>query len=140
VLLVKPQTFMNLSGTALQAYGTRLGLKADEVLVVHDDLDLPLGRLRFKTGGGAGGQRGVADIVAKLGAGFHRLKIGIDRPPPAWQAERWVLSKFREDETALLNQVVEAAADALELALVEGLGVAMNRYNGVNLAVQEESP
>ena len=77
-----------------------------EILVVHDDLDMPLGRLRFKTGGGAGGQRGVADIRAKIGADFHRLKIGISRPPEGWKVENWVLSRFREDERDLLEEVI----------------------------------
>ncbi len=136
VLLVKPQTYMNLSGRAIQAYSTKFGLRPEEILVVHDELDLPLGRLRFRSGGSAGGQGGVKDIIARIGPDFQRLKIGVNRPPPGWTAERWVLSPFLEDELPLLSSVIETAAEALEIALAEGLTLAMNRYNGLDLAVQ----
>lgn len=132
-LLIKPTTFMNLSGQAVHAYMTKLGLKPESILVVHDDLDLPLGRLRLKKGGGAGGQRGVKDIASRIGPEFARLKLGIGRPPERWTVENWVLSKFREDEAALLGEVVGAAANAVEQVLSEGLMVAMNRVNGLEL-------
>ena len=117
----------------MQSAITKQGLSPEEVLVVHDDLDMPLGRLRFKTGGGAGGQRGVADIKNRVGADFHRLKIGISRPPEGWKVENWVLSRFREDERALLEEVVRQAADGVELMLDEGLDRATNRTNGLDL-------
>jgi PTH1 family peptidyl-tRNA hydrolase len=141
ITLIKPLTFMNLSGQAVQAYQTKLGLKASEILVVHDDLDLPLGKLRLKAGGGgAGGQRGVRDIIARIGPDFVRLKVGIGRPPPGWRVENWVLSRFREGELALLQRVIEAAADACEVVQQEGLEVAMNRYNRRDLAGDEIVP
>ena len=134
VLLIKPTTFMNLSGAAVQGYAAKHGVKPNDILVVHDDLDMPLGRLRFKPGGGgAGGQGGVKDIIARLGPAFHRLKIGIGRPPARWTVEGWVLSAFREEERELLARTVEGAADALELYLTEGLDTAMNRTNGLDL-------
>jgi len=131
--LLKPLTFMNLSGSAVQAYATKLRLAPTDILVIHDDLDLPLGRLRFKTGGGAGGQKGVADIAARIGPGFHRLKLGIGRPPEGWKVENWVLSRFRDDEADLVEKVIGHAADAVEMALENGLEAAMNRYNGLDL-------
>lgn len=137
--LVKPQTFMNLSGAAVQGALARARARPDELLVIHDDLDLPLGRLRFKQGGGAGGQRGVADIAARLGPSFLRLKIGISRPPEGWSPEHWVLSRFSADEGPLLARVVSAAADAVTTLLDAGLPAAMNATNGVDLA-QEEPP
>lgn len=141
ITLIKPLTFMNLSGQAVQAYQTKLGLKASEILVVHDDLDLPLGKLRLKAGGGgAGGQRGVRDIIARIGPDFVRLKVGIGRPPPGWRVENWVLSRFQEGELALLRRVIEAAADACEVVQQEGLEVAMNRYNRLDLARDETAP
>jgi hypothetical protein len=103
---------MNLSGAAVQALMTRHGVRPDDVLLVHDDLDLPLGRVRLKRGGGAGGQRGVQDTIDRVGPAFARLKIGVSRPPTDWPAERWVLSRFDEAELPLLERVVEAAADA----------------------------
>ena len=133
VALLKPLTFMNLSGSAVQAYTTKLRLSPADILVIHDDLDLPLGRLRFKTGGGAGGQKGVADTAARLGPDFARLKIGISRPPESWRVENWVLSRFREDEKALLGKVIDHAADAVEVLLAEGLEAAMGRFNGLDL-------
>lgn len=131
--LVKPSTFMNASGRAVQAYMSKSGLAPAEIILVHDDLDLPLGRLRFKTGGGAGGQRGVADTIARVGKDFHRLKVGVGRPPEGWKVENWVLSRFREEEHDLLESVIRHAADGLELALQEGLDGATNRTNGLDL-------
>ncbi|MGL4609830.1 MAG: aminoacyl-tRNA hydrolase [Trueperaceae bacterium] len=138
ITLIKPSTFMNLSGQAVQAYGTKLGLKPEEILLVHDDLDMPLGKLRFKQNGGAGGQRGVQDTLERIGANFLRLKIGISRPPERWTVENWVLSKFSEEEQPLLHNVITASADALERLLAEGLKRAMNYTNGLNLS--EEVP
>jgi peptidyl-tRNA hydrolase, PTH1 family len=135
--LIKPTTFMNLSGQAVQAYQTKLGLKLEEILLVHDDLDMPLGRLRFKTNGGAGGQRGVQDTIQRIGANFLRLKIGISRPPERWTVENWVLSKFAEAEKALLDQVISASADAVESLLKDGLEPTMNRVNGLDLSKLE---
>jgi peptidyl-tRNA hydrolase, PTH1 family len=131
--LIKPTTFMNLSGQAVQAYQTKLGCKLEEILLVHDDLDLPLGRLRFKHSGGAGGQRGVQDTLTRIGANFLRLKIGISRPPELWTVENWVLSKFADNEKALLDKVISAGADALDVLLKEGLDKAMNQTNALDL-------
>jgi PTH1 family peptidyl-tRNA hydrolase len=131
--LLKPGTFMNLSGAAVQAAATRNGIRAGEIVVVHDDLDLPLGRLRVRTGGGAGGQKGVRDIIDRLGPDFVRLKVGIGRPPPRWTVENWVLSRFRDDEAELLDAVVRAAADALQAIVDHGPVEAANRVNGIDL-------
>ena len=143
-LLVKPTTFMNLSGAAVQGYAAKHGVKPNDILVVHDDLDMPLGRLRFKPGGGgAGGQGGVKDIIARLGPAFARLKVGIGRPPAGWTVEGWVLSAFRDEERELLERTAEGAADALELFLTQGLDTAMNRTNGLdlrNLQPEGETP
>lgn len=133
LILAQPTTFMNLSGAAVQALMTRHGVRLNELLVVHDDLDLPLGRLRFKHGGGAGGQRGVQDIIARIGPAFDRLKLGISRPPPRWEVERWVLSRFSDDERALVERVVEAATDAVERWLEGGLEPSQNWANGLDL-------
>lgn len=135
VTLLKPLTFMNLSGGAVQAYTTRLRLSPTELLVIHDDLDLPLGRLRLRVGGSAGGQRGIADTVKRIGPDFTRLKVGISRPPEGWKVENWVLSRFQEAEKPLLERVIASAADATELLLGEGVEAAMGRYNGLDLRV-----
>ncbi len=137
IMLVKPTTFMNLSGQAVQAYQTKLGCKPEEILLVQDDLDMPLGRLRFKQNGGAGGQRGVQDTIARVGANFLRLKLGIGRPPELWTVENWVLSKFAEGEKALLDKVIAAGADAIERLLKEGLELTMNHVNGLEFHSEE---
>lgn len=136
LLLVKPQSYMNVSGTPVQAVLARARLSPAHLLVVHDDVDLPLGRLRFRRGGGSGGQRGVNDVIAKLGPAFLRLKVGVSRPPPGWATDAWVLSRFRPEELPLLHRVVAAAADAVETLYREGLQAAMNRTNGLDLAAE----
>ena len=133
VTLLKPTTFMNASGAAVQGALTRLKLSPAELLIIHDDLDLPLGRLRLRTGGSAGGQRGVADTIRRIGPEFTRLKVGISRPPPNWKVENWVLSRFSDAEQPLLQKVVQAAADAAELLLKDGQEIAMGRFNGLDL-------
>jgi peptidyl-tRNA hydrolase, PTH1 family len=119
-LLIKPGTFMNLSGAAVQAAMTRERVAPADLLVIHDDMDLPLGRLRLRLGGGAGGQRGVQDIIARIGPDFARLKVGVSRPPDGWAPEHWVLSRFREDERDLVGRVVAHAADAVERLRTDG--------------------
>ncbi len=133
VWLCKPQTYMNDSGRAVQASVTRHSVAPQQLLVVHDDLDMPLGRLRFKRGGGAGGQKGVADTANRIGADFVRLKVGIGRPPERWTVANWVLSRFQDDEQELLEEVIEVAADAVEFIARAGVQDAMNRYNGTDL-------
>ena len=135
VLLLKPHTYMNRSGAAVQAAMTRSRIPLDQVLVVHDDLDLPLGKLRLRQGGGgAGGQRGVQDIIERLGPGFGRLKLGISRPPEGWAVEDWVLSRFREDERGLVLEVVAAAVRALHGLREDGWERTGNWLNGLDLA------
>lgn len=134
VILLKPTTFMNLSGQAVQAELTKKRLKKEQIIIVHDDLDLPLGKIRFKHGGSSGGQRGITDISRAIGPDYDRLKIGIGRPPERWTVQNWVLSRFQINESGIVENVVKAAADALETYLNDGLEAAMNAYNGIDLA------
>ena len=131
--LLKPNTFMNRSGGAVQSLITRTRRHPHELLVVQDDLDLPLGRLRLKRGGGAGGQRGVRDIIESIGPDFDRLKIGIGRPPEGWTSEHWVLSRFSAEERELLNKSVAHAADAIERLLAEGFERSCSWTNALRL-------
>ncbi len=101
---------------------------------MHDDVDLPLGRLRFKQGGGAGGQKGVRHIIERIGPEFVRLKVGVSRPPEGWATDAWVLARFGSEDRDLVSRVVAAAADAVEALAVEGLDAVMNRVNGLDLA------
>lgn len=138
--LVKPTTFMNDSGSAVLAVLSREGVHPSELLVVHDDVDLPLGRLRFKQGGGAGGQKGVKDIIDRIGPGFLRLKIGVGRPPADWTTVNWVLSRFSDAESHLLEQVVAAGTDAVQMLVASGLEPAMNAVNGLDLTAPQGVP
>jgi peptidyl-tRNA hydrolase, PTH1 family len=133
-LLARPTTYMNLSGAAVQALMARERIAPADLLVVHDDIDLPLGRLRLRRGGGAGGQRGVQDVIARIGPDFARLKVGVGRPPEAWSVEHWVLSRFREDERELLARVVGSAADAVERLRADGWDRAVAWANALDLA------
>lgn len=130
VLLLKPQTFMNRSGAAVAGWLARLGLSPARLIVVHDDLDLPVGRLRIVTAAGPGGHRGVGSIQERLGtADFARIRVGIGRPEIGEDAAGRVLADVAPEESAVLADAVARAADAVRRLILEGLGPAMNRYN-----------
>lgn len=131
VALVKPQTYMNLSGQAVSSLRNWYKIDpARELLVVYDDLDLPFGKLRLRERGSAGTHNGMRSIVAQLGSSdFPRLRVGIDQPPGKMDAAAYVLSRFRKEEEAELPFLLDTIADAVEVVLREGLTAAMNRYN-----------
>ena len=132
--LMKPLTFMNLSGVAVVPFARFHKLEPEQILVVQDDLDLAFGRLRFRLGGSSGGQNGVKDIHAKLGTdAFVRLKVGISRPPEGWDVVNWVLSSFQPGEAALLEEVVKTATDAVIGATRDGFAKAQADFNGTDL-------
>ncbi len=129
VVLIKPMTFMNRSGEAVQRALHFFGAGHEDLTVIHDDLDLPLGTLRFKTRGGDGGHLGVRSIIESLGANtFSRLKIGIGRPPRGTDPADYVLNPFGADEEAPLEEVIGQATEALKVMLLEGIQTAMNRF------------
>jgi PTH1 family peptidyl-tRNA hydrolase len=130
VLLIKPLTFMNESGSAVAGWRQALCIDPGRVVVVHDDLDLPSSQLRIKIGGGHGGHRGVRSVLEAMGSpDFVRVKVGIGRPREGQDAARHVLESFEEHEDDAVQMVVQRAADAVEVLLLEGLEAAMNRYN-----------
>ncbi len=132
VLLVKPLKYMNLSGRPLKAAlrQTEVEVSAD-LLVVADDIDLPLGRVRLRRSGSAGGHNGLRDIIATLGTDeFHRLRVGVGR---AGEAVDHVLATFKPDERELADEMIQVAADAVERWLVDGTDEAMNAFNGLEL-------
>lgn len=130
VLFMKPQTYMNLSG---ESVGPALGfykLGTDGVIVLHDDLDLDLGRLKLKKGGGHGGHNGLRSLLAHLpDDGFARVRMGIGRPPPRWDPADYVLSKFSSGEWPEVEKMVTEAADAVEAIIRSGLSKTMTLYN-----------
>ena len=130
VVLVKPLTFMNLSGSALQAAAHFYRIGPEDTVVVHDDLDLPFGKLRIRARGGDSGQRGVRSILETLGEeNFVRLRVGIGRPQTPMDPADYVLQIFSAEEEARLPEVLDRAADALETVVLEGPLAAMNRFN-----------
>jgi len=130
VLLAKPQTFMNLSGKSVRRLSRDNGVPPDRILVVCDDLDLPLGRLRIRPKGGSGGQKGLRSIIDTLGSqDFARLRVGIGRPPGSMDPAEYVLLPFADEDTTLLAETVSRAVEAVESWLVDGIVAAMDRFN-----------
>ena len=131
--LAKPQTFMNQSGHAVGELLSDVGLDPvdlGDLIVIHDDLDLDVGRIRLKARGGAGGHNGILSIIDILRTDrFARLKIGVGRPPIGMEAADYVLRPVSVEDRALLNEGVERAVDALRCWISEGLPTAMNRFN-----------
>jgi len=130
VLLAKPLTYMNLSGQAVGPLVRWCRVPVDRLMVIYDDLDLPLGSIRLRPSGGSGGHQGMRSIIEALGNGdFPRLRIGIGRPPAGLDPADYVLSDFAPDELPVFHQAVELAVQAIECWLTEGLVAAMNRFN-----------
>lgn len=120
VILAKPQTFVNLSGQSIRALLNYFDLTEKELAVVHDDLDLPLGKVRKKNGGGSGGHNGLKSIIEELGTGeFSRIRIGIGRPPGKKDPAKFVLEPFLKDEQEEIDLAIERAVDGIE-GLIEG--------------------
>lgn len=138
-LLLKPQTFMNLSGRAVQQVLAFHKWKAEQILVVYDDVALPLGALRFREKGSAGGHNGIKSLIQHLGTDtFARLKIGIGGGDKA-SLTGHVLGKFGDEEQPLLEKTLELAAQAVQLARSQGVALAANRYN-TSLQTQKDEP
>jgi peptidyl-tRNA hydrolase, PTH1 family len=128
LVLAKPQTMMNLSGQALKALRGKYGVPLERTIVVHDELDLPFGRLRVRAGGSSAGNHGLDSIIAALGTkDFARIRIGIGKPPG--DGADHVLSPFTESERTQLPDIVKRGADAVETAVEHGLERAMADFN-----------
>jgi PTH1 family peptidyl-tRNA hydrolase len=129
VVLVKPRTYMNDSGRAVSALMTFLKILPQDVLVVVDEVQLPLGKLRIRRSGSAGGHNGLKSVIQHVGQDFPRLRIGVDRGHPDWDLSDRVLSRFPTHEQPVVDLAIQRAADAAETFLSDGLQVAMNRFN-----------
>ena len=131
VILAKPQTFMNISGTAVGGLVNFYKIPLSNLIVIHDDLDLPFGMMRLRPSGGSAGQKGVRSIIDRLGSeDFSRLRIGIGRPASAKHGADYVLRGFYTSEKEELPFILKRAAEAVEVFLSEGIDQAMNRFNG----------
>lgn len=133
IILVKPQTFMNLSGSAVASLVHFFKINPENLIVIHDDLDLPSLSIRLRPGGGAGGQKGVASIIQNLGTQqFSRVRIGIGRPPGRMDPADYVLQNFPKQEEKELPFLFDTVTKAVECILDSGIEIAMNKFNGEN--------
>ncbi len=131
LVLVKPHTFMNLSGQPVGSLSRFYKVPREQLLVVYDEVDLPLGTLRIRPGGGSAGHKGITSIIERLGSqDFPRLRLGVSRPPGRMEAADYVLQEFAASEKELLNVALDAAVDAILIFVSEGLEAAMNKFNG----------
>ncbi len=134
VLLAKPQTFVNKSGDAVSLLVSRYDIPTNDLCVIHDDLDLPLGKIRLRQGGGAGGHKGVDSIISALKSqDFCRIRVGIGRPnQPVTDEEvivKYVLGDFIPEEDTVMKQTIPQVSQALYCLLIQGIEIAMNRFN-----------
>ncbi|HVZ86305.1 MAG TPA: aminoacyl-tRNA hydrolase [Polyangia bacterium] len=131
VLLCKPMEFMNVSGQAVARVAGFWKVPVTDLIVVHDELDLPFGRLKLGAGGGHGGHNGIRSMLADLGdAGFARVRVGVGRPPAGHDPANYLLSNFSRAEAKELPDLIATAADAVETIVKSGLTTAMNTFNG----------
>ena len=129
-ILASPLTFMNLSGQTVQEAVSFYKLQLDDLLIVCDDINLDVGRLRFRPSGSAGGQNGLNDIIRRLGSKeFGRLRIGVGKPPPEWNVSNFVLGRFDEEDRQTMNQSIQRSINAVEHWIENGVQSAMNQFN-----------
>jgi PTH1 family peptidyl-tRNA hydrolase len=139
IILFRPKTFMNRSGKAVKACVDFYGLVPESILVVHDDIDLHLGRVKVIQDGGPGGHKGVRSVIESLGTrAFCRVKVGVGRPPAGDAVEDYVLSPFNAAEKEIVRDAVKGAVLACELFVSKGVETAMNRINCQNFAKNKE--
>ncbi|RMG85277.1 MAG: aminoacyl-tRNA hydrolase [Chloroflexi bacterium] len=131
VLLAKPQTYMNASGESVRALVDFYKIELERIIIIHDDLDTPFGKLKIRKNGGHGGQNGVRNIIQHLGTrDFARIRCGIGRPPGKMDPVDYVLQPFSAEQQMTATELIERAANAVETWLQEGIEIAMSRYNG----------
>jgi peptidyl-tRNA hydrolase, PTH1 family len=141
VLLAIPETYMNESGQAVQDVLRRRRRRPADLLVVHDDLDLSLGHLRLRPGGGAGGHNGVRSLIEVLGTGaFPRLRMGIGRPPAGVDPTEFVLQRFTPEERRAIDPAIARAVEAATVVARQGLAAAMNQFNRRAIAESPATP
>ena len=140
VVLVKPITFMNLSGAALAPFASYFRLEPPDIIIIHDDLDLEFGSIRVKTRGGSGGHRGIASIINALGDNtFTRIRIGIGRPPSETEEAEFVLQDFSAEEQDKLPELIMEVARCLKTILIEDPEAAMNQFHKKALKRSKET-
>jgi len=131
IFLVKPQTFMNLSGEAVGAITDFYKVPTENLIVAHDDMDLPVGMIRLRPKGSGGGHHGIESIIQHLGGekNFARVRIGIGRPPQSWSVNNHVLSPFNADDAEKISSAIEELVPAVKCIFQSGIDFAMNKFN-----------
>jgi PTH1 family peptidyl-tRNA hydrolase len=130
VILAKPQTFMNLSGMSISSLRKFYKVEFPQILVIHDDVDVPFGQIRMRPGGGSAGQKGVESAIQQLGSkSFPRLRMGIGQPPGRMDSADYVLQPFEKGDEQFLNEFIARASEAVKCYIAEDLNSAMNRFN-----------
>ncbi len=139
VILIKPQTFMNLSGESIRAAMDYYKIAPEEIIVIYDDISLDPGQLRIRLKGSAGGHNGIKNIIAHLGTQeFPRIKVGVGAKPPRMDLADYVLSRFGSGEQKLMDEAFQEAAEAVSAMLTDGAERAMNHYNAKKKAEDHE--
>lgn len=132
VLLVKPQTFMNLSGESIRDLMEWFKIPMEKLILIYDDADLPLGKVRVRPSGSSGTHNGMKSVIFQLQKDdFPRIRIGIDKAPEGWDLADYVLARFNSEEGKIIGAGISNAADAAEAIVISGVNTAMNRYNGI---------
>lgn len=127
VLALKPHTYMNLSGEAVLSVASFYKIPPEKIYVFHDDMDLPVGRIKVKQGGGSGGHNGLKSIDTHLGQNYHRIRIGVDKPAMREQVVSWVLSKFTPNDKQTLDELIEKISNHIPLLLTKDANTFMNK-------------
>lgn len=130
VVLAKPQTYMNRSGDSVGRLSDFYGIQPANILVVYDEIDLSFGTLRIREKGGSGGHNGMKSVIGRLGQEFPRIRLGVDRPPGRMDPSIYLLRDFKEDEWAVVDEMIAMAVGAIEMILSDGLDLAMTSFNG----------
>ncbi len=136
-ILLKPLTFMNCSGEAVRAVADYYEIEAEDILVIHDDMDIPFGQLKIKLQGGSAGHRGIESITRHLHAeSYPRIRVGVGKPPEHTKPTDFVLQKFRQQEETVVESILSTINDCIEIILDQGPQAAMNRFHSIDLMVQ----
>ncbi len=140
IILVHPQTYMNLSGESVRAVVDYYHLEPEEIIIVCDDINLDIGRLRIRKKGSAGGHNGLKNIISELGTdGFPRIRIGVGEKPEGWDLAKHVLGRFSEEDDRVIRDILKEAVGALETWLSDGIDTAMNKYNSIGKPVNKDT-
>lgn len=133
IILVKPQTKMNLSGSSVGPLVNYYKIPLSNLMVVYDEIDLPFGAIRLREKGGSGGHNGMKSIITALDDGFPRLRLGIGRPPGRMEPAAYVLQDFQKEEIPVVEEIIERSVSAIETYLTNGIEIAMTRFNSDSL-------